>query len=208
MDTTPTQDWQLQAQPGRHSAPLRLQLLHRGAPVDLAAAFDALAEDADCRTAFNAGLAAAPFAAFRWECSPLQQTLTPSTAFECMLIDAPELVRPADSSAFADAFDRSHGALVTTFQNLGGDAQLVVPLPLGEDAAYPHLAAFVRSAPEEQRDAFWQQLGRCVQRGRHDAPLWVSTAGDGVPWLHVRLDQRPKYYRTQAYRRLTSSPAA
>ena len=26
-----------------------------------------------------------------------------------------------------------------------------------------------------------------------DRPLWLSTAGDGVAWLHVRLDQRPKY---------------
>jgi hypothetical protein len=24
-------------------------------------------------------------------------------------------------------------------------------------------------------------------------PVWLSTAGAGVPWLHVRLDDRPKY---------------
>jgi uncharacterized protein DUF6940 len=29
---------------------------------------------------------------------------------------------------------------------------------------------------------------------------WVSTAGMGVPWLHVRLDTRPTYYRHAAYR--------
>ncbi|WP_420429613.1 DUF6940 family protein [Algiphilus sp.] len=200
MDTTPRQDWQLQAQPGRDGAPLRLRLLYRGAPVDLAAAFDALAEDADCRTAFNAGLAVAPFAAFRWECPPLQQTLTPSTAFECMVIDAPELQRPADPSAFGDYFDDFDEALVTTFWNLGRDAQLIVPLPVGDDAAYPHLASFVRAAPKAQRDAFWRRVGREVQCARHGGPLWVSTAGDGVPWLHVRLDQRPKYYRTSRYR--------
>lgn len=204
MDHTTAEapNWQLQAQPGRDGTPLRLQLLHRGAPVDLAAAFDALAEDADCRTAFNAGLAAALFAAFRWECPPLQQTLTPSTAFECTLIDAPELVRPADPSAFGDYFDDSDEALVTTFWNLGRDAQLIVPLPVGDDAAHPHLAAFVRGASEAQRDAFWQRVGLEGQCARHGGPLWVSTAGDGVPWLHVRLDQRPKYYRTPVYRRL------
>ena len=32
-----------------------------------------------------------------------------------------------------------------------------------------------------------------------DMPLWVSTAGLGVSWLHVRLDARPKYYRHDAY---------
>ncbi|MGI9175867.1 MAG: DUF6940 family protein [Rhodothermales bacterium] len=24
--------------------------------------------------------------------------------------------------------------------------------------------------------------------------MWLSTAGGGVSWLHVRLDSRPKYY--------------
>lgn len=198
-----TQDWTLQAKPGQEPSRLRLALLHKGESVPLAAAFGALAEDTGCRTVLNAGLAAAPFHAFRWECPPLHRAQSRITAFECTLIDAPELVRPADASAFGDYFHASRGETVTAFANLGGDAQLVVPLPLGEDAAYPHLAAFVRSAPESQRDAFWQHLGRCVQRARKDAPLWVSTAGDGVPWLHVRLDQRPKYYRTPAYGGLT-----
>lgn len=32
------------------------------------------------------------------------------------------------------------------------------------------------------------------------SPFWLSTAGMGVSWLHVRLDERPKYYRFQEYR--------
>jgi len=32
-----------------------------------------------------------------------------------------------------------------------------------------------------------------------DTPLWLSTAGLGVSWLHVRLDTRPKYYRHRVY---------
>lgn len=31
-------------------------------------------------------------------------------------------------------------------------------------------------------------------------PVWLSTAGMGVSWLHVRLDARPKYYGFAAYR--------
>jgi len=31
-------------------------------------------------------------------------------------------------------------------------------------------------------------------------PTWLSTAGGGVAWLHVRLDTRPKYYRYNPYR--------
>jgi hypothetical protein len=31
-------------------------------------------------------------------------------------------------------------------------------------------------------------------------PLWLSTAGQGVFWLHVRLDRYPKYYNHAPYR--------
>ncbi len=31
-------------------------------------------------------------------------------------------------------------------------------------------------------------------------PLWLSTAGGGVAWLHVRLDSRPKYYGYSPYK--------
>jgi hypothetical protein len=31
-------------------------------------------------------------------------------------------------------------------------------------------------------------------------PIWLSTAGDGIAWLHVRLDSRPKYYSYGPYR--------
>jgi len=33
-----------------------------------------------------------------------------------------------------------------------------------------------------------------------DRVVWLSTAGAGVPWLHVRLDDRPKYYHYGPYR--------
>lgn len=31
-------------------------------------------------------------------------------------------------------------------------------------------------------------------------PVWISTSGLGVPWLHVRIDDRPKYYQHAPYR--------
>jgi hypothetical protein len=38
-------------------------------------------------------------------------------------------------------------------------------------------------------------------------PVWLSTAGAGVAWLHVRLDDRPKYYGFDEYRELDLTPA-
>lgn len=150
------------------------------------------------RERFGQALAEAPFEAFRWECPPLTAGSI-EQPFECVLIDAPELLREADGSDFAEHFEVP--APVLRFANLGGDAELVVPRPSGEPAAYPHLAAFLRRGPAAQRDALWQAVAAAVDDCLGAAPLWLSTAGDGVPWLHIRLDSRPKYYRHAPYRR-------
>jgi len=39
-----------------------------------------------------------------------------------------------------------------------------------------------------------------MQKQISDRPTWLSTAGLGVYWLHLRLDSRPKYYRYQPYK--------
>lgn len=91
-------------------------------------------------------------------------------------------------------------ASAVAFDNLGGDARLVAPCPGTDGAAYQHLAAFVRAAPADAAHALIARVGEEVLRVRGDAPRWVSTAGDGVAWLHVRLDARPKYYVHAPYR--------
>lgn len=169
-----------------------------GAPIAYGEAMAALGRDRARRAFLTGALAAAPFDAFYWETPPVTiETL--DRPLEMALVDAPPLARTeADPSAFADRFD---GEPVVTFPNLGGDAVLVVPAPLGPEACYAHLAAFVRRAPEAQTDALWSSVARAVLERVSGAPLWLSTAGLGVPWLHVRLDARPKYYRHTPYAR-------
>jgi hypothetical protein len=156
-------------------------------------------EDPDFRTWFNDLLAAAPFAAFRWETPPIT-TATADRPFEFVMLDSPSLDRPPDGDAFAEHFSGSDPEGVTTFPNLGRDAILVVPCPGGPHSAYGHLAAFVRQAPEPQRHAFWAAVGAALRRRLGTKPVWLSTAGAGVAWLHVRLDDRPKYYGHAPYR--------
>ena len=118
------------------------------------------------------------------------------------MLDSPGLARTPDTKTYANYFT-GDGADegVMTFENLGKDALLVVPSPRGPDSAYGHLAAFVRGAPELQKIAFWRVVGRTVQQNLTDRPLWISTAGGGVAWFHVRLDSYPKYYGHGAYRK-------
>ena len=87
------------------------------------------------------------------------------------------------------------------FANHGHDATLIAPCPRVSLSAYPHLAAFIREAPERQRHALWQGVGKALERRLDGRPLWLSTAGLGVYWLHLRLDSHPKYYSFQAYRK-------
>jgi hypothetical protein len=51
-----------------------------------------------------------------------------------------------------------------------------------------------------QRYALWEAVGRVAERRLGTAPVWLSTAGAGVSWLHVRLDDRPKYYAFTPYK--------
>jgi hypothetical protein len=155
-------------------------------------------DDADFRSLFNALLADAPYTAFRWE-TPAVTSATVMRPFECVLLDSPGLARHPDPQAFAEHFAGAAGEVVS-FTNLGGDAVLVVPCPVAEVSAYGHLAAFVRRAPERQRQALWRAVGEAMSLRVGTKPVWLSTAGAGVSWLHVRLDDRPKYYGYGPYK--------
>ncbi len=153
--------------------------------------------DAGFRTLFNGLLADTPFTAFRWE-TPAVTNATLSRPFEFVVLDSPGLARRPDPNAFAEHFNDA-GNEIAVFTNLSKDAILVVPYPVGEATAYGHLAAFVRLAPVTQRQSLWSQVGATLGRRVAEKPVWLSTAGAGVSWLHVRLDDRPKYYGYQPY---------
>jgi hypothetical protein len=144
-------------------------------------------------------LAASSMRAFFWECTPWPADRDPR--FEFVLADAPSLARTGpDPSAFAAHIgDTADGLSVRTFDNLGRDARLVVPCPGGRPDAYAHLAAFVRHGPTAQVHALWIALGEALSAEARTT-RWVSTSGLGVPWLHLRIDQRPKYYSHAPYR--------
>ena len=139
------------------------------------------------------------FDAFFWETRPVT-TRTLDSSFEFVLIESDTLsqLKP-DPSPFAEHFASRASDEVLAFPNLGGDAILVVPAPLTERTCYTHLARFLRGAPASQVDLFWQKAGHAMQKRVSNSPTWLSTAGLGVSWLHLRLDSRPKYYRHRPY---------
>lgn len=157
--------------------------------------------DAGFRGGFLAELRRTPFSAFFWEMPPLDDGAR-GRSFECVVLNGPALKRPRpDPSAFRTPFAAASGS-IAVFENLSGDATLVAPRPLTDEAGYGHLAAFLNFAPDNQQHDLLAALGEAIgaRLKASDAPLWVSTAGLGVPWLHVQLDSTPKYYRHAPYR--------
>lgn len=177
----------------------RIELWNDAGPARYVDVIDAWKGDEKFATWFNSLLANIPFDAFRWE-TPAVSAATQTQPFEFVVVDAPELVRPSSSASFVEQFKAHPEADVVAFANLGGDAVMVVPRPLGAGAAYGHLAAFVRGAPDPQRLELWRVVGKAMESRIRDRAVWLSTAGAGVPWLHVRLDDRPKYYHHGPYR--------
>jgi len=149
--------------------------------------------------ALGAQLASAPYAAFFWECPPL--TLgTLSEPFECVLVQSKRLAQvTANPAPFFGKFRQ--GEAVAVFDNLGKNARLVAPCPGHPEANYTHLAVFERSAPPEQRRALWRAVGEEATARVSTRPMWISTSGLGVYWLHIRIEGRPKYYTHTPYRK-------
>lgn len=156
-------------------------------------------EDFAFRQYFAGLLRNAPFAAYRWE-TPAVSAGTIEHGFEFVLIDAPGLQRPPEPHVFDEQIGGLNDPAVA-FSNLGGDATLIVPRQMGDAESYVHLASFARGAPPGQMDFLFQLVGRTVLSRLGPSPLWLSTAGMGVAWLHVRIDSRPKYYGYEPYTR-------
>ena len=176
-------------------------VIRNGEPIPYADALNLWQHDEAFRSCFVSLLSDSPFSAYRWETPPITKD-TANRQFEFVLLNSPGLARSPDTTTYADHFADADDDGIVVFENLDKDAILVVPSPNGP-TSYDHLATFIRSAPDSQRHALWHVVGQMMQRLLTDHPLWLSTAGGGVAWVHVRLDSRPKYYGHAPYKRFT-----
>jgi hypothetical protein len=164
-------------------------------------------------------IASSPYDAVFFETPSTTAATYESQLFEFVLVDAPRLLAFAESQSSTMSANPFHNALATasnatafaaTFLNLGADALLVVPKATGgsaerqESHQYAHLATFIRNGASEQIAAVWNMvaqayLDRVLQQQPN--PVWLSTSGMGVLWLHFRLDTVPKYYTYEPYRK-------
>lgn len=182
---------------------LSLEASRGGVPLTRRGFFEALRDEPALRERLGAALLDLGMPAVAWETAPLSSE-TASRPMVQLVLPHPALARTEpDPSPFAEHLAPGAGTEgVRWFENFGKDARLVVPCEPRRGARFAHLVAFLQHASAAQKDALWQLVGHlaCEHLARTEAPLWVSTAGMAVPWLHVRLDLRPKYYRSEALR--------
>lgn len=197
--------WRIDSEDLAGGRGLRFTIKRGTRPATFADVLRGWQDDAELRSLHNDALASAPWSSFRWETPPVTAA-TADRAFEFVVLDSPGLAPRPDRDAFAEHFKGAADDGIVTFPNLGGDAIMVVPCEIAAPSAYAHLAAFVRGAPAPQRHALWQRVAHAMLGRLGGQPVWLSTAGAGVSWLHVRLDDRPKYYSFSAYRRFVMPP--
>jgi len=190
--------WEVQAQSGPSG--IQANISHGDSRLSFREFFFLLENSGKFARWYSEILAGCVHEAYFWELPPLT-TATFEDDAEFVVIESDSLARlRADPLPFEAQFALQRGSDVITFRNLGGDALLVVPTPLGSMESYPHLATFLRKAPASQIRSLWNVTADAVHETLSDTPFWLSTAGLGVSWLHLRLDTRPKYYNYQPYK--------
>lgn len=139
------------------------------------------------------------FTAFCWEHPVLTLSLL-DQKYECTLQKSALLDQlPVNEKAF-----KSHNlqeALAVDFLNLGKDARLVIPTKKSNKEIYNHFGKFLKFDQNQQVEAVFKKTGSTVVNELEKHPnIWLNTAGLGVIWLHIRMDTKPKYYKTKAYK--------
>ena len=179
---------------------VQFQILQRHSPLSFRELFNLLENSSDFARWYSETLADTTLPAFFWENPPLT-TKTLDRDAEFVLIEAASLseLRP-EPEPFESHFAGQPDTDVIAFSNLSGDALLIVPRPIGPVDIYPHQARYLRQASESQIRSLWQAAAKAVRENLSLNPLWLSTAGLGVSWLHLRLDTWPKYSRFGPYK--------
>lgn len=79
---------------------------------------------------------------------------------------------------------------------------LVVPCPLPGFSFNAHIQQFMKNASEDQIVELMSVTGNVLNKvitDNKNNPVWLSTHGTDVSWLHVRICLKPLYYITTKY---------
>lgn len=193
-----TKNWNLKIKAGDENA-IRFYLEEDQKPMSFQEVFHSWKEVSAFTDFYVKALIDLNFPAFFWEHPALKKNYL-SKNYECIIKKTNGFDRrEVNQKAFAEKIQSEAG--VEVFQNLGKNAWLVVPNKQVEAEHYKHMGSFIQQAPQEQiREQFKKVGEKMLSEMEQDKLIWLNTAGMGVIWLHMRLDTRPKYYKTRPYK--------
>ena len=132
---------------------------------------------------------------FHWNTSPLTEKM--NTPYIQKFKENSKLPERQNKTSFKDklsAAEKKGKQHATAFPSLSGDTVLVVPMPRIRKS-YATLKDFVDNAPMKQQQELWKLVAREAKKQvKKFGKVWISTHGLGVPYLHVRINSKPKYY--------------
>ncbi|KAL3911632.1 MAG: hypothetical protein SGARI_001553 [Bacillariaceae sp.] len=160
-------------------------------------------------------LRSTPYASFRFEMPGVSFETAKNTPFEFVLVEDVDLFEFGESQndgPFQEYLKcPPERPAATSFVNLTGDAILVAPYDWKSAGArvtnarsnyHGHIANFMAGATMEQAVGLWEfvatQFEEALAKDTTET-LYLSTAGDGVAWVHFRIEDRPKYYQYGPY---------
>ena len=115
--------------------------------------------------------------------------------------------KKTDSSSFDDHFIDKSNNDVCVFYNISRDTKLItIKSEYDMSQTYMgHIGAFMNNAPIELKHKLLISIGeQMMSYTNNHCPAYLSTHGHGVPWLHIRISNKPKYYKNSNYANLIS----
>ena len=104
-----------------------------------------------------------------------------------------------DYSSFIDYIHNSTDKYVTSFNNLSGESLLIIPIPK-KNKDFTTIKDFCDNASITQQKAFWKRVAIEIENILEtNDKIYVSTHGLGEYYFHLRLDKKPKYYKTKKF---------
>lgn len=139
------------------------------------------------------------------EFSPTTSNQINSDIFEFVLIKTSGFTLKADIFPFGVEKINKNSNQIIWFPNPSNSAVLVVPcfnhlFPIDD---YIHIGTFMRSSNINQKFNLVITMFKIYFNELLSEPnkkLWLSTHGKGVGWLHIRIDQIPKYITYKPYK--------
>ena len=135
---------------------IRFRILQDEQLLSFQETFHLWANSVEFRTFYIELLATSPFPAFYWEHPGLRTSLLTQPYEFVLLISNSLEKRRLNKTAFADFFQTEE--LVVDFDNLGKNARLVVPTPLGEIENNKHFGKFIRTDKTTQQQLLFQKI--------------------------------------------------